>query len=647
MPDSSNTSRRRFLQATAGAAAAASLAGCSGDGDGTTTDADEDEDGGDGGDETTQPPETTTEADRPQEQERKLRAVNSNASTFDPIKATDTASGRVISQVFECLTNYPNGQTNVETRVAEDFEVGDDDVTYTFTLQEGLTFSNGDEVTAQDFVYSWERLAASDNSRRSSFILSDLGIKHETETVTEDDEETEEYVPESLAVEAEDDYTLTFELAEPFHASLEILAYASFAVVPEGIVGDIDGYDGEMSHEEFATEDPIGSGPFTLDTWSKSTEIKMSARPMDEYKTMEGPYIEGIHWRVLEDTNAIYTYATLNENSDRASVPSGKYDPDKVEIEDTDSRGRDYGTYGPLETGRTVDYLRVPETGTYYFGFNVDNVEKPVRQAFAYAYNQEEVAKQVYKERVMEAFFFTPPNIFPGGADNYWEMAENEYPYGFNETMMGEAQRVMEEAGYGPDDMYELNMTTYEGSEMEQIGNLMRDKLEAAYIDVSYEQAPFSTLLNRVDEGNTECYSLGWVADYPAPDNFLKLLVPEYSQSPDPESLSGFDWGVGPDEDPDEDPSGWTDAAERAQDAWDNQFSEHPLPTDEHKEAREEAYLTIEQANWEDMVAVPIFHGIAHYYTFPWNKEPRYGAMGVSRSTHNNVVIEDRSEYDD
>jgi peptide/nickel transport system substrate-binding protein len=243
----------------------------------------------------------------------------------------------------------------------------------------------------------------------------------------------------------------------------------------------------------------------------------------------------------------------------------------------------------------------------------------------------------------MESFFFTPPSIFPGGAEEYTRMAKEEYPYGYNKTMLGEAKRVMEEAGYGPDNRASMTMTTYQGSTMEKIGNLMRDKLEAAYIDVNYEQAPFSTLLNRVDKGNVECYSLGWLADYPAPDNFLKLLVPEFSQSPDPQSLSGFDWGAKEGEEGDS----WSDAARRAQEAWDTKFANNPLPTEEDKQARNEAYLTIEKANWEDMVLCPIFHSFGHYYLFPWNGEPRYGAMGNSRSTHNNVTIEDRSQYQD
>ncbi|MFT4889525.1 MAG: ABC-type transport system substrate-binding protein [Halobacteriales archaeon] len=647
MPDSSNTSRRRFLQATAGAAAAASLAGCQGDGGGTTTEPDtETEPEGDGEDGTPTEGEdkdtaTTTESAKPDEQKRTLRLVNSTASTFDPIKATDTASGRVISQVFEALTNYPNGQTNVEMRIAKDFEVADDNVTYTFTLQEGLTFNNGEEVTASDFVYSWERLAASDNSRRKSFILGDLGIKHETKTVTEDGEESEVYKPGSLEVSAPSKYKLKFTLDQPFHASLAMLAYTSFVAVPEGIVGDIKGYTGKMDHGTFATKNPVGSGPFTLDTWNTATEIKLSARSMDEYKTMEGPYVTGIHWRVLEKTNASYTYATLNMNADRASVPSSKYDPKKVNIEGKDARGRDYGTYGPLANNMTVPYFKVPEVSTYYFGFNVDNVEEPIRKAFAYAYNQEEVVEQVYKDRIAEAFFFTPPSIFPGGAEKYQELAKEEYPYGYNKTMLGKAKQVMEEAGYGPDNKAKLTMTTYQSSTMKKIGNLMRDKLQAAYINVQYEQAPFSTLLNRVDKGNIECYSLGWIADYPAPDNFLKLLVPEFSQSPDPQSVSGFDWGAKEGEEGDS----WSEAARRAQEAWDTKFSNNPLPTGEDKQARNEAYLTIERANWEDVVMVPTFHGIAHYYRYPWVQGPRYGSMGVSRNTYNNLWIEDRSEY--
>ena len=628
MTDSDNLSRRRFLQGTGGVAAAAALAGCGGDGDGDST--------------TTQDDGGTTTTEEQTEQKRTYELVGSTATTFDPIKAADTASGAVIQNVFEALTNYPNGQTNVENLLAKSVDVADDDVTYTFELKEGVTYSNGDEVTASDLVYSFERLAASDNSRRKGFILGDLGIKHEEETVTVDGEEQKQYKSGTLAIKADGDYTFTMELAEPFHASLAMLAYTSFSAVPEGLVGDIDGYDGEMEYEEFATSNPIGSGPFTLESWEKGTSRDLKARPMDEYHR-EGPYVKGVHIQVIEKTNPRYTYATVNMNADHPSVPAAKYDSKKVTIEGTDDRGREYGTYGPLENGLTVDYYRIQELGTFYFGFNCDNVEKPVRQAFAHVYNQQEVTESIYKGLVSPAYFFTPPAIFPGGANKYQEMAQ-EYPYGFNKAQISEAKALMEEAGYSSDNKYELTMTTYETAEMKQIGNLMRDKLSAVHIDMTYEQAPFSTLITRSRNGNLECYSLGWIADYPAPDNFLKLLVPTNTQTGEhnADSVSSFDWGAADGED--DDASGWSDAAETAQDAW-SAVAEYPLPSEEHKAKRDEAYLEIEKANWEDAVMITSFHSTAHHRDYPWVDKPRVGAMGSSRQKWNTVKIGDRSKH--
>lgn len=631
MTDSDNLSRRRFLQGTGGVAAAAALAGCGGDGgDGDTTTTTTD----DGGNTTTTKEQT--------EQKRTYQLVGATASTFDPIKATDTASGAVIQNVFEALTNYPNGQTNVENLIAKSVSVADDNVSYTFELKEGLTYSNGNEVVASDFVYSFERLAASDNSRRKSFILGDLGIEHETETVTVDGEEQEQYKPGTLNVSAEGDYTLKMKLGSPFHASLAMLAYTSFSAVPEGIVGDIADYDGEMNYEEFATKNPIGSGPFTLESWEKGTSRDLKARPMDEYHG-DGPYVKGVHIQVIEKTNPAYTYATTNMNADHPSVPSSKYDGSKVSIEGTDDRGREYGTYGPLENGLTANYYKLQELGTYYFGFNCDNVEKPVRQAFAHVYNQKEVTEQVYKGRLTPAFFFTPPAIFPGGANKYTEMAK-EYPYGHNKTQISEAKSLMEEAGYSSDNKYQLTMTTYESSTMKQIGQLMRDKLSAVHINMKYEQAPFSTLLTRATNGNLECYSLGWIADYPAPDNFLKLLVPSFSQTGEEgaDSTSSFDWGAADGES--DDPSGMTDAAKSAEEAW-SAVAEYPLPTEDHKAKRNEAYLEIEKANWEDAVMITTFHSTAEHFDYPWLAKPRVGAMGSSRQKWNNVKVGDRSEY--
>jgi peptide/nickel transport system substrate-binding protein len=614
MTDTDNLNRRRFLQATGGAASAVALAGCTGEGDSsqdTTTS------------ETTGGETTTEEADVPDDSENVLRLINSTMTTLDPIRATDTASGTVIQQVFDALMNYPNGEVEVEGQLATDYEVSDDYTTYTFTLKEGATFHNGTEVTASDFVYSFERLAASDKSRRASFILGDVGVTHETDSEGA-------YKPESMGVTAESDYPLKMELSQPFHAVAEMLAYTSFAAVPEGIVGDIDGYEGEMAHKEFATKSPVGAGPFTFDEWNSNTDARVS-----KYEDYHGSAasVDGVHWNIMSDPQAMYAYGTVNQNADvihGAQFPTSQYNPDKVSVEKTDDLGRKVGTYGETTSGATMDYLGVATIGEFYMGFNADAVPKPVRQAAAYAMNQEEAVNKIFKGRGESSYHFTPPNIYPDGPGAYETHAEENYPYGYNETQLEKARKVMEEAGYGPDNKASFTFTVYESSSTwPDLGKLLRDKLASAHIEMTIEKTPFSTLTKRGRNGNLEAYSLGWIMDYPAPDNFLKLLYPPQTDTSKDAPLSYFNW------------SG-TDAADQATKAWEK-VQKNTKPTDAAKEARNEAYIAIEEANWEDMVLLPAYHEVSERFSYDWVDIPHFGGADFSRQMYNNVELGDRS----
>ncbi len=604
MTSNDNISRRSFLKATGGAASAAALAGC---------------------------PLTPggSQDDEQQPTGGTLELINSQMTTLDPIKATDTASGTVIQQVFDALTNYENGETAVSNLIAEGFERSEDFTTYTFTLKDGVQFhgDNG-QVTAQDFVYAWERLAASPNSNRAYFVLDSMGVTHET-----DDEGG--YVRDSLGVTAVDDTTLEIELSQPFHSTLQMLAYTAFAAVPDGVVGApsdevTENDEGQQvssdNHSEFATQNPVGAGPFELETFAPGDEASVTA--FDDYHG-DGPLLDGVHWAVIEDDQAAYNYS-MNENADLLSIPTANYEPDSVNIEETDERDRGVGTYGPVRNGQTVNYLRVPTVSTYYFGFNTDLVPKPVRQAVAYASNQEEFANQVFKQRVEPGYHLTPPLIYPGGKSAYDQHAQENYPYGYNEVQIEEAQRVMEEAGYGPDNQFELQWTQYVSDTWRQIAQILRDRLSTAYIDMSIEEAQFATLLQRGRQGNLACYTLGWIADWPAPDNFLQLLYPPRTDTSQPGPLSYSNW------------SG-TEAAQTANDAYQTVL-DNRQPTDSAESTRDDAYVRHEEANWEDAVFINTFHGVAERFWYDRVDVPKHGAMGGSRQMYNQVTKEQSDE---
>lgn len=634
MTDTDNLSRRRFLQGTGAAATAAALAGCTGgDGDDEeTTEAPEDttEDTG-GSDET-----ATTEEESEVDTSKIIRGASaSTMDTLDPIKATDTTSGGNIQNIFDALTNYPNGQTNVQNLLASSMETSSDGTTITFGLKEGVMYNNGEEVTAGDFVYSFERLAGSSNSRRATFLLDTLGVEHETTTETNDEgEETEVYEAGTIAVEALGDYELEISLQGPFYAATSMLAYTSFSAIPEGLLGDIEGYDGRMDYEEFATTNPVGAGPYTLDTWEQATERRLAAR--DDYHgddVMNG----GTFTRVFSEANPAYTYATVNVNTDAPFIPSAQFEPDLREFEGTDDRGRQYGTYGPMEENDlTAEYYEAPSPSVFYIAFNCENVPKPVRRAVAYVTDQEVVSNQLLTSPVIPAYHFTPPGLFPGGADNYNAEAE-DYRYQVDGSGIAEATQAMEDAGYGSNDRYTLqfDMPSFTASSWGQdLYTLLRDKLTQAYIDLELNSADWNTFLNGLRNGNAEMYYLGWLADYPGLDNFLQLAYPPMTDTESEQFFGYVNWT--------EDNG---DAAAQATDGWET-IQDNYGSGSGNAEARGEGGLEMEYAIEEDAVYIPLFHNIEQGMNYPWIDEPRFGAMGASRQKLHHTKIGDRGEHE-
>lgn len=616
MTDNNNLSRRRFLQATGGAASAVAIAGCTGGND-------DDNNSSDGGSQG-----TTTSGNGGGGKENYIQLINSTITTFDPVAATDTASGRVIQNVFDALMNYPNGEATVEKLLADSYEVTDDYKTYTFKINENATFHNGNSVTAEDFVYSFERLAGSEHTRRSYFILDSLGVAHETETVTQDGEESEVYKSGTLGVKAVDEKTLEITLAKPFHSSLEMLAYTSFAAVPANIVGDVDGYDGEVEYNEFASRNPVGSGPFEFVKWEKGTEAEIK-KYADYYGTKAK--VEGVHWQVIEDTQAAYNYGQ-NKNADIVPIPSSEYDRNKISIDSEDDEGRKIGTYGPMRNGVKANYFSVPEISAFYVGFNMKAVPKPVRQAFAYAMDQSVMVEEVFKGRGEPAYHFTPPSIYPGGAKAYTQHAKQNYPYGYNESQLDKARQVMEDAGYGSNNKYEIQWTQYDSTTWEDMAKILRDQLASAHINMKIEKAPFSTLLQRGRTGKLEVYTLGWIADWPAPDNFLQLLNPPQTDTSQDAPISYLNWT-----------SENGDAAEKATQAYET-VKNNLAPTDSAANARADAYVKIEEANWEDVGFLNVYHSIGERFWYDWLDIEPFGGMGGSRQMYNKATLSKRNK---
>ncbi|WP_313691607.1 ABC transporter substrate-binding protein [Halorarum halobium] len=619
-----DTTRRGFLT-VAGTGAVTALAGCQSGPSSDPTDTPEPSEPSDGGDDTEESDQGTPMAGGTLQ----MMATGS-IQTLDPINAKGSGAG--YDQYGRSLMEFRNGLYPPEAALAEDYSMSDDGLTYTFTLKEGVTFHDGSEFTADDVVYSYRRLAGSENSRNRDDIIGEtMTVEHEKDASrTEPTDETSlaDYVPGSLGVEAVDDYTFEMTLASPFQYTLFQIAGGAFAVLPEGAVGDVEGYEGEYEYNEFfstANGGPTyaGLGPFQVDSWTKGSQIQLTA--FDDYYG-EGPQLDGVTYTVVGSGNTRLS-RFQNGNADvLEGMPTASFNPDNVSIEE-ENGNRSVGTY-TFDDGTEVNYGEIPSLSTEYLVFNTLEVPIPVRKAFAYAMNQHEIARNVYKGNAKAGYHITPPAPYPtfedgmSGEDSYDQHAESGYesntdfaadgyPYGYGETRLEDARAVMEEAGYGENDRFSITATTIAGnSGYASVFTRLQSKLRSAYIDMSIEEAEFGTIISRAISADMEVFALGDGMEYPGPQNFLRFL---YGESPSGQFTR---WGA-------EGSYHDTELRQTALDAWEQNYA----ADDADQASRNEAFQTIEEINWASVQELPTVHTTSQRFWHDHVDVEMYGVM--------------------
>ena len=598
-----DTTRRGFLTA-AGVGAATALTGCqSGPSEDNATATDESSTNQDSNNDTTDSGGTPTTGGTLQ-----MMATGS-IQTLDPINAKGSGAG--YDQYGRSLMEFENGTYPPKPALATDYSMSDDGLTYTFQLREGVTFHDGSEFTADDIVYSYRRLAGSENSRnRDDIIGTTMTIAHEKDPSRSEptDEETlADYVPGSLEVEAVDDYTFEMTLAAPFQYTLFQIAGGAFSILPEGSVGDIEGYDGEYAYNEFFStqgDGPAyaGLGPFQVDSWTKGSEIQLTA--FDEYYGSQ-PELDGITYTVVGSGNTRLSRFRQQNADVLEGMPTASFNPDGVSISETDGN-RSVGTY-TFDDGMTVNYGEIPSLSTEYLVFNTLEVPIAVRKAFAYAMNQDEIARDIYKGNAKAGYHITPPAPYPtfedgvssvetydqhaeSGYQSNTEYGEDGYPYGYGTTDLQSAQEVMEAAGYSDSNRYSITGTTIAGnSAYESVFTVLQSKLRSAYIDMSIEQAEFGTIISRAISGDMEVFGLGDGMEYPGPQNFLRFL---YGESPGGQFTR---WGA-------EGSYHEESLRQQALDTWESNY------VGGDQASRNEAFQTIEEINWASVQELPFAH---------------------------------------
>lgn len=412
------------------------------------------------------------------------RPLAANPFSLDPARTADIYAYTVINQIFDGLVQF-DGHLNPVPAIAGFWEASLDGLVWTFYLRKDVKFHNGQEVTADDFVYSFTRIL-------------DPGIQSPVAELFQYIQGAEEFrtgkAQRVEGLKALDRHRLQISLEEPYTPFLSILAMANAKVVPQKEV--------EKKGSQFSLH-PVGSGPFVLQHWEQGKEIILQAHK-DYYEG--SPFLDQIIFKVgKKDLEGFHDF--LNGELEESPVPSTK----ATEIRENDR-------YLPYT------HLRKPILHLLYIGFNTRQepfTNKKVRQAFNYAIDKEAIVREIRKNDGIVAHGILPPGM-PGYNP---ELASYYYS-------PQRAKELLAEAGYPEGNGLPVIDLWYGPQEENTRKELEAYRRYLADLGVVIEihQAPdWPTLRNLLQEGKLSMFRLAWYADIPDPDNFLFPLL--FSQS--------------------------------------------------------------------------------------------------------------------
>ena len=421
--------------------------------------------------------------------------VGPTPETIDPALNSSNDGGNMLQHLAEGLLKMDkNG--NMIPGLAESYEVSDDGLTYTFKLRKGLKWSDGSDLTAKDFVYSWKRVA--DPNTAAPYGQDVLGkVKGYEEAAGGN--------IDALAVSAPDDTTFVVELANPVPFFDRIAAFSTLVPVQEATI-EANGDAWTLSPETNVT-----AGPYKLAEFTDGDRIVLEKN--ENYWDKDNITFDKITYRLIEDPNAAYTAYKQGEVSMIKSVPSEEI---------------------PALKG-TEEFHVDPNMGTYYLSFNT--TKKPfdnedVRKALALVIDRDYVANTVMQGTYLPANKIIGPGVSDAAPDSSFEkVTEEKYTKGVGsgdyEADVAEAKELLAKAGY-PDGQgfptieYSTNDQGYHKSVAEYLQNVWKEKL-GINTDIAIKEWKVFTADRRA--GNYDVARNGWVMDWNDPSNFLNLFV--------------------------------------------------------------------------------------------------------------------------
>ena len=482
-------SRRNFLKVAGVSAAALGLAACGGSKSGSTATSGSAAGSTAGG--------TNTAGFTVQ--------YGSNPETLDPALNSAIDGANTIITIFEPLLLI-NENNEVVGGQAESWETSEDGLTWTFTMRDGLKWSDGTDLNAKDFEYSFKRMV--DPNTAAPYAETCLGMIDGFEEAAgfpdADGNPTAEPNPDALNVKASDDgKTLTIVLSYPCSYFDKMAAFATMSPVQQATV-EANGDAWCTSPDTF-----VSNGPYMITDWTPSERIVLTKNPnyvggWDNSKIVS----DTITLLLLEDSSASYAAYNSGEAVLIKDVPTDEI-PSLTKAED----GGDF----------YVDTI----LGTYYVSMNLQRdafQDAKVRKALSLAIDRDYVANTIMQGTYSAADSIVGPGIVDESG-YFHDNGNAPYISADYEANLAEAKKLLEEAGYPNGEGYPtIEYSTNDAGYHVPLAEYLQQAWGDLGITLTINKMEWSSFTPARRAGEYDVARNGWVMDYNDPSNMLDLF---------------------------------------------------------------------------------------------------------------------------
>ncbi|MFT4822223.1 MAG: oligopeptide transport system substrate-binding protein [Halioglobus sp.] len=407
---------------------------------------------------------------------------------LDPHVVTGVPENRLIRAMFEGLAVKNPYTLEPEPGVAERWEFSEDGRVITFHLRDNARWSNGETMTAQDYVWSWRRALNPKMGNLYAYML--FPVKN-----AEAYAKGELSNPDELGIRAIDDRTLEVTLTEPTPYFLQLMDhYSTFALHRETL--EKFGEATDRFTKWTRAENIVSNGPFNLKEWKLNRRI--TVEKSKTYWDADKVKLNGVVFYPTENLVSEERMFRVGQLHYTNEIPLGKVD-----------------VYRAMENS---PFVQAPYLGTYFYLLNTNRapVDDPrVRRALSMAVDRETLTSTVLKKAFFPAYSITPP-----GTLGY------QPPKLFGHDVKA-ARELLAEAGYPNGEGWpgiEIKYNTSENHRKVAVA-LQQMWKDALNIDVTIANEEWKVYLDSVTQMDFQISRRGWIGDYVDPNNFLELYT--------------------------------------------------------------------------------------------------------------------------